>query len=82
MSQDIKEYVARCQLCARNKSKTHKLYGNLSPLPVPEDKWTIVAMDFITDLPKTKKGDTATRWDVSWHATLIDFPPKKQFSKK
>ncbi|KAI0991224.1 hypothetical protein K3495_g16963, partial [Podosphaera aphanis] len=36
MTQDIHNYVAGCQLCARNKSKTHKKHGKLSPLPIPE----------------------------------------------
>ncbi|KAI0992101.1 hypothetical protein K3495_g16085, partial [Podosphaera aphanis] len=56
---DIRDYVAGCQLCTRNKAKTHKQHGKLNPLPVPEGKWTRVAMDFITDLPKTKNGNTA-----------------------
>ncbi|KAI0991763.1 hypothetical protein K3495_g16424, partial [Podosphaera aphanis] len=59
MTRDIQEYVAGCQLCARNKSKTHMQHGKLSPLPIPEGRWSRVAMDFITDLPKTKKGNTA-----------------------
>ncbi|KAI0998144.1 hypothetical protein K3495_g10050 [Podosphaera aphanis] len=59
MARDIRDYVAGCQLCARNKAKTHKKHGELNSLPVPEGKWTRVAMDFITDLPKTKNGNTA-----------------------
>ncbi|KAI0998619.1 hypothetical protein K3495_g9577 [Podosphaera aphanis] len=59
MARDIQDYVAGCQLCTRNKAKTHKKHGKLNPLPVPEGKWTGVAMDFITDLPKTKNGNTA-----------------------
>lgn len=59
MTQDIREYVASCQLCLRNKNKTHKPYGKLDPLPVPEGRWTRVALDFITDLPKTRNGNTA-----------------------
>ncbi|KAI0990873.1 hypothetical protein K3495_g17314, partial [Podosphaera aphanis] len=59
MTQDIHNYVAGCQLCARNKPKTHKKHGKLSPLPIPEGRWSRVAMDFITDLPKTKDGNTA-----------------------
>ncbi|KAI0993687.1 Transposon Tf2-9 polyprotein, partial [Podosphaera aphanis] len=59
MAEDLRDYVASCQLCLRNKHKTHKPYGKLSPLPIPEGRWSRVAMDFITDLPKTKKGNTA-----------------------
>ncbi|KAI0994991.1 hypothetical protein K3495_g13192 [Podosphaera aphanis] len=59
MGRDIRDYVAGCQLCTRNKAKTHKKHGKLNPLPLPEGKWTRVAIDFITDLPKTKNGNTA-----------------------
>ncbi|KAI1003045.1 hypothetical protein K3495_g5156 [Podosphaera aphanis] len=58
-TQDIHNYVAGCQLCAQDKSKTHKKHGKLSPLPIPEGRWSRVAMGFITDLPKTKNGNTA-----------------------
>ncbi|KAI0993145.1 hypothetical protein K3495_g15038, partial [Podosphaera aphanis] len=59
MTRDLRDYVTGCQLCSRNKSKTHRPYGKLNPLPVPEGRWTRVGMDFITDLPKTKNGNTA-----------------------
>lgn len=59
MTRDIKEYVTGCQLYNRNKTKTHKPYGKLNPLPIPEGRWTRVGMDFITDLSKTKSGNTA-----------------------
>lgn len=59
MTRDIRDYVAGCQLYMHKKSKTHKQYGKLSPLPVPYGKWSRVAMDFITDLPKSRNGNTA-----------------------
>lgn len=38
MINDIKEYVAGYQLCARKKSRTHKPYGKLKLLPTPGGK--------------------------------------------
>ncbi|KAI0995283.1 hypothetical protein K3495_g12901 [Podosphaera aphanis] len=58
MARDIQEYVAGCQLCARNKSKTHRQHGILSLFSIPEGRWSRVAMEFIIDLPKTRNGNT------------------------
>ena len=33
-------------------------YGELKPLPVPEDVWQEVSLDFITGLPECRHGDT------------------------
>jgi hypothetical protein len=41
------------------KVKRHKPYGELMPLPVPEGKWLDISYDFITDLPKSAKGNSA-----------------------
>ena len=46
------------------------MYGQLQPLPVPDRPWESIAMDFITDLPRSKNGN-----DAIW--TIID-----RFSKQ
>ena len=47
-----KAYVPSCPDCQRNKSSTHKPYGLLHPLPIPEQRGDSVAIDFIGPLPK------------------------------
>ena len=44
-------YVKSCKICARIKNATHKPYGLLQPLDIPERPWQSISMDFITKLP-------------------------------
>ncbi len=53
---EVQQYVKTCEACQRNKSSNQKPAGLLQPLPVPEDKWDVVTMDFITSLPMTTSG--------------------------
>eukprot|EP00253_Pinus_taeda_P012641 PITA_12641 len=57
MKKDIAEYLARCLECQQIKAEHQHPAGLLQPLPIPEWKWEIISMDFITGLPKTKKGN-------------------------
>ena len=50
----VKEYVNSCEVCQRTKSKRHRPYGELLPLPIPNKKFEEITMDFITDLPPSK----------------------------
>ncbi|KAI3708785.1 hypothetical protein L2E82_38236 [Cichorium intybus] len=38
------------------KSNHQKPYGEIQPLPVPENKWDHITMDFVTKLPRTPRG--------------------------
>ena len=53
---DIKEYVASCDLCQRNKVPPQKPGGLLQPLAIPDRRWGSVSTDFITGLPVTQNG--------------------------
>jgi hypothetical protein len=53
---EVKQYVKTCDACQRNKPSNQKPAGLLQPLPVPEEKWDVVTMDFITSLPMTTSG--------------------------
>ena len=52
---DVKSYVDSCDICQRKKVKRHRPYGELSALPQPSGPWKEITMDFITDLPPSRR---------------------------
>lgn len=46
----IREYVATCTVCARNKSRNQRPAGLLQPLPKPNGPWSHITLDFVTGL--------------------------------
>eukprot|EP00253_Pinus_taeda_P020845 PITA_20845 len=57
MKKQVVEYLARCLECQQIKAEHQHPVGLLQPLPIPEWKWETISMDFITRLPRTKKGN-------------------------
>ena len=55
MKREIAEYIARCMECQKVKAEHRQLAGLLQPLPIPEWKWEVVRMDFITGFPRIAK---------------------------
>ena len=53
MKKEIKEFVATCEICQQAKPERVKYPGLLAPLPVPQQAWRDVSMDFIEGLPKS-----------------------------
>lgn len=47
----INAYVPSCAECQRNKSRTKRPTGPLHPLPVPDDRFDSVTLDFVGPLP-------------------------------
>jgi hypothetical protein len=55
MKKYIAKYIARYMECQKVKAENRHLVGLLQPLTIPEWKWEMVTMDFITRLPRTGK---------------------------
>lgn len=52
----VDQYCKQCFECQRNKASSRKPQGELQPLPIPTDRWSMVTLDLIVKLPVTKKG--------------------------
>ncbi|GJP48243.1 hypothetical protein CLOM_g7544 [Closterium sp. NIES-68] len=59
IADDVQKFVTSCDTCQRMKSSKQKKAGLLQPLPVPEQPWQVVSLDFITGLPPTSSGHDA-----------------------
>ncbi|GJP52379.1 hypothetical protein CLOM_g11500, partial [Closterium sp. NIES-68] len=59
MPDEVQKFVTSCTTCQRMKSSKQKKAGLLQPLPVPEQPWQVVSLDFITGLPSTTLGHDA-----------------------
>lgn len=53
----VKDYVSSCHICSRGKDSHEKAYTFLQPLQIPSASWTSISWDFITELPKSAKGN-------------------------
>lgn len=51
MKASIERYIANCYSCHRSKAPRDKANGLLVPLPIPEQRWKDISLDFITGLP-------------------------------
>ncbi|XP_048635110.1 uncharacterized protein LOC106428537 [Brassica napus] len=59
MKRDVASFVAHCQTCQMVKAEHQVPIGLLQILPLPEWKWDMVTMDFVTGLPTTSGGKNA-----------------------
>uniref|UniRef100_A0A803KBS3 Gypsy retrotransposon integrase-like protein 1 n=1 Tax=Xenopus tropicalis TaxID=8364 RepID=A0A803KBS3_XENTR len=55
---DVSQFVSSCTVCAQQKTPRSLPCGLLTPLPVPNQPWTDIAMDFIVELPKSSEMST------------------------
>jgi hypothetical protein len=48
-------FCKSCTNCARAKTPRHKPYGTLQQLPIPEQPWNSISMDFIEQFPESSR---------------------------
>lgn len=51
MRRSVQKFIKGCEICSRAKADRSKPFGLLHPLPIPQNRWTDLSIDFITDLP-------------------------------
>jgi hypothetical protein len=59
MSWYIRLYTKSCNLCCRTKAQRHKPIGELHPSTTPTSCWSIISVDFISELPLAKSNHNA-----------------------
>ncbi|CAA7041521.1 unnamed protein product [Microthlaspi erraticum] len=57
MKRDVAKWIAGCQTCQMVKTEHEVPGGLLQSLPIPEWKWDMITMDFVTGLPACGKLD-------------------------
>ena len=57
MKEDVLKHINECMICQQRKSDKNFPIGLLQPLPIPEQKWESISMDFITGFPKVQGKD-------------------------
>jgi hypothetical protein len=77
MKKEIAQYVARCDTCQRTKAEHQKPAGLLQPLPIPEWKWEEIGMDFVTGLPRSRKGNDSIWVIIDRLTKVAHFVPVK-----
>ena len=50
MSRYVGMYVSHCALCLHIKIQHRLPTGELQPLPIPEERWDVISVDFISEL--------------------------------
>jgi hypothetical protein len=55
MKKEVVDFIARCLECQKVKTKHKHSIGLTQPFPIPEWKWEVVTMYFITKFPRTAK---------------------------
>ena len=54
MRKYVAQYVRNCHTCQRSKQNNHAKFGVLRPLPIAQQPWQEVSMDFVTGLPESE----------------------------
>ncbi|WVZ01635.1 hypothetical protein V8G54_027704 [Vigna mungo] len=82
MQQDIRKYINECPVCQQEKVDHALPKGLLQPLPIPQQVWEDIAMDFITHLP-TVNGYSTIMVVVDRLSKFAYFIPlRSEFSSK
>jgi hypothetical protein len=55
MKKEVDDYIAICIQCQKVKANHRHPVGLLQPFPIPKWQWKVVTIDFITNLPITRK---------------------------
>ena len=81
MRKDIADYISKCMTCQQVKVEHQHQEGLLHPFPVPEWKWEVISIDFITGLSMTWRQHDSIMVMVDKLTKVAHFIPVKSTYK-
>ena len=82
MKKEVANYIVGCLECHKVKKKHRNPTSLLQPFPIPEWKWEVVTIDFITNLPRTMKPHDSIMVVVEKLIKAMHFIPVKTTHKE
>lgn len=70
LQDDVRRYVRNCDICGRNRQWREKM-GLLQPLPIPEQPWLHIAMDYAVQMPEQTPERQKSRTSLQGRNILI-----------
>ena len=71
---DVQQFCKFCVTCMQSKLQQYKPYGSLKQLPIPEQPWNSISIDFIEKLLLSSRFDTILVI-VNWFTKQVIFIP-------
>jgi hypothetical protein len=59
LEHEMEQFIRKCDICQRVKDSTSKPLEHPNPLEIEDQPWQSIAMDWVTDLPRSKSGKDA-----------------------
>jgi len=81
MKREVAKFLARCRECQQVNAEHQHPPGLLQPLPIPEWKWEVISIDFITGLPRSKRQNDYVMVVVDKLSKAAHFIPVKSTYK-